>query len=104
MMYSVAIETTPTSRLLFCGYSYVEMPVDGRQDYGRRGGPRWLRLNLVRGMWAGDRHLLTPVPFRALEDARAQAAELRLTHEPLADRLIIVDAVTGDRVECGADA
>lgn len=103
-MFSIALEQSPTSRLLFCGYQYVAMPTDGRTDYGRRGAPIWLRSWLDRGMWCRDTIPHTPTPFVSVEDAKAELDSMRLTRpEVVGDRLIIVNATTGETME-GAGA
>jgi hypothetical protein len=99
MMYSIALEQTDDKRLLFCGYQYVAIPTDGQTDYGRRGGPIWLRAWVDRGVWCRDTIPHTPTPFVTVEDAQAELAGLRLTHPGLGGQLIIVNATTGEAIE-----
>lgn len=100
-MIAIALADGPTSRLLFCGYEYVSMPLPGETaEQRRQGRPQWVRMNLVRGVWVGDLTQRHPVAFSTVETAQQVLDELHATHnDSAADRLILVNATTGTPIE-----
>lgn len=98
-MISIALDKGPGLRGMFCGYQYApDDPNTGRRAEVR--GPiRWIVMEQKRGVWVGDLTAFHPVAFATIEMAREVRDEIASTHEPLADRLLLVNATTGTEIE-----
>ncbi len=98
-MISIALDKGLGVRGMFCGYKYAPDDPNTHKPAETHGPIQWVVLTEKRGVWVGDMRYYHPVAFSTIEMAREVRDEIAATHEPLADRLLLVNATTGTEIE-----